>query len=156
MIKAKEYLRRIRLANAKIDADIENIATLEALATKITPTLGGERVQSSGNQQRMEDVVCKIVDKQTKVSAEIDRLVDMQDEARRLIQAYCDHDCITLLTKKYVGVRNPVTERIEYLTWEQIAVDMCMSYKWVSGGLHQRALSQLQVGIDENKICDFS
>lgn len=151
MTRAKDYLKRIKQLDAMIISDIDAIATLEALATRTTPVLSSDRVQSSGSQQRMEDVVCKIVDLKAKISNDLDTLINLKDEARYLIQNYCDHDCIMLLTKRYLGVINPKTQETEYLTWEKIAVDMGYTYKWVSGGLHHRALKQLQVGLDDRK-----
>lgn len=149
-MKAKEYLNKIKLMDARINSDMDHIATLEALATKITPNLGGERVQTSGNQQKMEDMVCKIHELREKVSKEIDEFIDYKEQARQLIHDYCDEQCITLLSKRYLGSYDYHRDITVYMTWEQIAVDMNMSFKWVSCGLHQKALAQIQVGLDKN------
>jgi hypothetical protein len=125
--------------DARINSDIENLAALEAIATKTTPVMGDERVQSSGSQQKMADCVAKIVDLKEQINREIDELVDRKKEARNLL-AFCDADCINLLHKRY----------FMFETWEQIAVEMNFTYKWVSGGLHQRALYQFQKVLDEH------
>ena len=124
--------------DAKINADIEELTSLETLATRTTSVLGGDRVQSSGSQQKMADSVAKIVDLREQINAEIDRFIGYKQEARELISE-CDAECITLISKRY----------FQFKTWESIAVDMNFTYQWVSGGLHQKALAQVQKVLDE-------
>ena len=139
-MKAKNYLKQIKSMDAKINADIEEIASLEALATRTTSVLGGERVQTSGSQQKMADCVTKIVAMREQINAEIDRFIDYKKEARELLSE-CDSECITLISKRY----------FQFKTWEEIAVDMNFTYQWVSGGLHQKALAQVQRALDERE-----
>ena len=127
--------------DAKINADLEELASLETLATRTTSVLGGERVQSSGSQQKMADCVAKIVDMQQQVNEEIDRYIDYKKQARELLPE-CDSECITLISKRY----------FHFKTWEEIAVDMNFTYQWVSGGLHQKALAQVQKALDERMV----
>lgn len=150
-MRAKDYLLQIEAMNARINAGLEELAQLKALAEKTTTTFGGERVQSSSSQQRMADCVVKIHMKKEELEAEIDRFVDFKDEARKLVFASCDPDCVTLLTKRYFGELNTKTEEIEYKTWEQISVEMNRSYKNVCMELHGRALSQFQKGLDKSE-----
>lgn len=138
-MKAINYLKQIKIMDAKINSDIEELATLEALAEKTTSVMGGERVQSSGSQQKMADTVAKIVDMQNQINREIDELIEYKKEARNLL-CEIEADCMTLLHKRY----------FVFKTWEQIAVDMGFTYQWVSGGLHQKALAQMQKVLDEN------
>ena len=137
-MKAINYLKQIKIMDAKINADIEELTSLETLATRTTSVLGGDRVQSSGSQQKMADSVAKIVDLREQINAEIDKFIDYKQEARELISD-CDAECITLISKRY----------FQFKTWESIAVDMNFTYQWVSGGLHQKALAQVQKALDE-------
>ena len=137
-MKAINYLKQIKIMDAKINADIEELTSLETLATRTTSVLGGERVQASGSQQKMADSVAKIVDLREQINAEIDRFIDYKQEARELISD-CEAECITLISKRY----------FQFKTWESIAVDMNFTYQWVSGGLHQKALAQVQKVLDE-------
>ena len=138
-MKAIEYLERIEKMDAMIETKREELERLQTLAEKTTASLGGERVQASGNQQKLEDCVIKIVQAQNEINASIDRFVDYKKEAMELIDRACDADCIRLLYKRYFS----------YMKWEEIAVDMNYTYQWISGGLHQRALSQVQKALDE-------
>ena len=137
-MKAINYLKQIKIMDAKINADIEELTSLETLATRTTSVLGGDRVQSSGSQQKMADSVAKIVDLREQINAEIDRFINYKQEARELISE-CEAECITLISKRY----------FQFKTWESIAVDMNFTYQWVSGGLHQKALAQVQKALDE-------
>lgn len=137
-MKAIEYLSKIKTMDAKINTDIDELAQLEALATKTTSVLGGERVQASGSQQKMADCVAKIVEMKMQIEQEIDAYIEYKKDARNVICA-CDADCLTLVHKRY----------FQFKTWEKIAVEMNFTYQWVSGGLHQRALSQVQRILDE-------
>lgn len=140
-MKAKTYLLKIKSMDAQINADIEALAQLESLATKTTSVLGGERVQSSGSQQKMADCVAKIVELKEKITNDIDAFIDYKRQARHLIFSACDAETLTLINKRYLQGKS----------WEKIAVEMNYTYKWVSGGLHQRALNQVQKALDERK-----
>lgn len=139
-MKAVDYLKQIKIMDAKISSDIDELAQLEALATKTTSVLGGERVQASGSQQKMADCVAKIVEMKIQIEQEIDAYIEFKKEARNVTCA-CDADCLMLVHKRY----------FQFKTWERIAVEMNFTYQWVSGGLHQRALSQVQRVLDERE-----
>lgn len=143
-MKAMQYLKEIKRIDAKIDAKLEELERLNALITKTTVAMGGERVQTSGNPTKMENAVTKAVDLKDEINAEIDRLIDYKAEAIALIDSVCDAECIRLLHSRY----------LQYKTWETMAVEMGYTYQWVSGGLHQRALSQLQKALDERSRND--
>lgn len=139
-MKAIDYLKQIEVMDAKINSNIEELAQLEALATKTTSVLGGERVQASGSQDKMAECVVKIADLQTELNKQIEEYIEFKNQARDVINE-CDADCLTLLKKRYFF----------YKKWEEIAVEMNFTYQWVSGGLHQRALSQVQRVLDERE-----
>lgn len=143
-MKAIDYLEQIKIMDAKIETKMEELERLRTLAEKTTASVGGERVQASGSQTKLEDCVIKIMQAQEEINASIDRFVDYKKEAMKLIDHACDADCIRLLYKRYFS----------YMKWEEIAVDMNYTYQWVSGGLHQRALSQVQKALDERSRND--
>lgn len=138
-MKAIDYLKKIKSVDATIVADMEELATLEAMATKTTSVMGGERVQSSGSQQKMADCVAKIADLKSQIADELEELLELKREAREILCKACDGECITLLHKRY----------FLFETWEQIAVEMNYTYQWVSDGLHKRSLAQFQKILDK-------
>lgn len=138
-MKAQHFLQQIRKKDAMINALIEELAYMESLATKTTSSFG-ERVQASGSQQKMADCVVKIADARNRLNDEIDSFIDFKMEAMRILSG-CDSDCAELLHKRYFHGKR----------WEEIAVEMSFTYQWVSGGLHQKALSQFQKELDQRK-----
>ena len=113
-MKAITYLKQIEMMDAQIESDLLEITRLETLATKTTATLGNERVQSSGSQEKMADCVAMIVDMRNKLNEDIDKFLSLKMEARELIANACEPDCCKLLHKRY----------FHYWTWEKIAVEM--------------------------------
>ena len=83
---------------------------------------------------RMEDVICKIVMLENEINAEIDHLVDLKREIREVISAVKNLECQTLLELRYLCFK----------TWEQIAVQMNYSTKYVFD-LHRTALKMIEV-----------
>lgn len=140
-MRAIDYLNRIKVMDAKIETKTEELERLKTLAEKTTASSGGERVQTSGNQQKLEDCVIKITQLKSEVNAIIEKFVGYKKEAMEIIDNSCDADCLRLLYKRYFS----------YMKWEEIAVDMNYTYQWVSGGLHQRALGQVQKALDERE-----
>ena len=122
----------------KIKVTMEELAQLEALATKTSVAMGDERIQSSGSQQKMADCVVKIADAKNEINKEVEELTRCKNEAMQIL-SNCDAECIAILHKRY----------FQFKTWEQIAAEMGFTYKWVSGGLHQKALAQFQKTMDE-------
>lgn len=141
MMKAKTYLKQIELMDAKINTRLEEVERLNALATKTTSVMGGERVQSSGSQQKMENCILKLAEAKDRYEMEVARFLVYKQNVLQIMDKHCDPDCINLLYSRY----------FQYKPWEQIAVELNYTYKWVSGGLHQRALSQVQKGLDERE-----
>lgn len=140
-MKAINYLKKVEQIDVNISVCLEEVERLQALATKTTSVLGDERVQSSSSKQKMADCVDRIVDLQNEINKDIDRFVDYKQEALKILNENCDPSCLNLLYQRYFN----------YKEWEEIAVAMGCSYKWVSGGLHQRALAQFQKGLDERR-----
>ena len=151
-MRAIDYLREIRKLDEKIIASIDQIDMLKALATRTTTVLSGDRVQTSGSQEKMADCVAEYTDRVNALNAEIDQYCDEREKARNLIFSVCDPECIRLLTMRYLGTFAENGGKAKYHTWEEIAVEMGYTYQWVAGGLHQRALSQVQKELDKQEV----
>lgn len=126
---AKEYLGQAHRLDQRIDAKIAQVASLNELATKCTATLTGMPRSSSPSGSTMADAVCKIIDLQEEINQDIDRLVDLKRDIVEIIKAVNNSEYQILLEKRYLC----------FHTWEQIAVDMHYSGKWILK-LHDRAL----------------
>ena len=136
---AKEYLSQAYRLDQRIDAKIAQVASLNELATKCTSTLTGMPRNPNRGTSTMADAVAKIVDLQAEINRDIDRLVDLKREIVAVIKSVEDTEYQTLLEKRYLC----------FQTWEQIAVDMHYSGKWILK-MHDRALDVVE-GILKSK-----
>ena len=150
--KAKDYLMQVKKLDALINNNIGELEVLQALAEKTTAVLGGERVQTSGSGDSVADTTIKIVMLKQEINEEIDRFVDLRNEARKLINEACDYECARLLTMRYLGIFNDATDKVEFKKWEEIAIELDFTYQHVSDRLHKKALSQIQKALDEVSV----
>ncbi len=111
---AKEYLGQAYRLDQRINSKLEQLASLNELATKCTSTLTGMPRNPNRGTSTMADAVAKIVDLQAEINRDIDRLVDLKREMVRLIKAVDYTEYQTLLELRYLCFK----------TWEQIAVDL--------------------------------
>lgn len=129
---AKKYLQKIKLYDSRINTKLEELQHLKEMVLKVTPTLKGDVVSSSGSQDKLGDAVAKIVDLEDEINKEIDRYVDAKEEVGSILDNLDDPDQLQVLHKRYV----------QYKTWEQIACEMNLSYRWVCV-IHGKALQHL-------------
>ena len=136
-MNAKAYLGQIK----KMDKIIENkMAEAECwrnIAAGVTIS-NDERVQSSGNKQRMETAVCRYIDIQAEIDVCIDRLVAKKQEIIRLLEQLTSPEEYDLLHKIYV----------QQMTFQDVANKYERSYSWVTT-IHGRALANLQRILDK-------
>lgn len=133
---AKEYLSQAFLLDHRIDSKIEQIASLNALATKCTSAITGMPHNPSPSQSTMADAICKIVDLQELLKKDLSALVDLKREIMGVINGIENDEYKTVLEKRYLC----------FLSWEQIAVDMGYEMSWLYR-LHQRALEKVVIPV---------
>ena len=133
---AKEYLSQALLLDHRIDSKIEQIASLNALATKCTSAITGMPHNPSPSQSTMADAIYKIVDLQELLKKDLSALVDLKREIMGVINGIENDEYKTVLEKRYLC----------FLSWEQIAVDMGYEMSWLYR-LHQRALEKVVVPV---------
>ena len=105
----------------------------DALATSITAQMNGERVQSSGSQQKMEDAIIKSVD----IRGQIKKLIDTKKEIVKTIESLplAEYE---ILHKVYIQGKS----------FKVIEIETGNSYSWVTT-IHGRALLAVQRILDE-------
>lgn len=131
---AKEYLSQAYRLDQRINSKIEQVASLNDLATKCTSSLTGMPRNPNRATSTMADAVAKIIDLQAEINRDIDRLVDLKREIVMVIKAIANLEYQTLLEKRYLC----------FFTWEQIAVDMGYDLRYLHK-LHNRALSECKI-----------
>jgi hypothetical protein len=129
-VEAKRYLEEYKKIDAMILNKTIEAEQWEALAQSITANMGGEKVQSSSNQQKMQDYICNKIDIESEIDALIARKQDITDTIALLpIQDY------NILHKVY----------IQSLSFKEIAG--LNDYSSVTTA-HGRALQRLQKILD--------
>lgn len=144
-MKAKEYLEQLRKLDKLIENKLAEKERWQCIATSTTAQLSGERVQSSGNQQKMADAVCRYIELESEINACIDRFVDQRQEIIATIEMLdvAEYD---LLHKIYV----------QYMTLQETAALLDKSYTWVTT-MHGTALKNVQRILDEReKSCEMA
>lgn len=82
----------------------------------------------------MEDVIIKIVDMESEINADIDKLVDLKKEIAGVIHGVSNLEYQTLLELRYLCFK----------TWEQIAVQMGYGIDNIYK-MHHKALREVAV-----------
>ncbi len=133
---AKEYLSQARYLDMRINSKIQQVASLNDLATKATSALTGMPHSPNHATSTMEEAIAKIIDLQSEINNDIDRLVDLKRDISGIIKAVGNTEYQTLLEKRYLC----------FLSWEQIAVDMKYDLRYLHK-LHSRALKECQIPV---------
>lgn len=129
---AKEYLGQARFLDMRINSKIQQVASLNELATKCTTTISDMPKNPNRGDARMADSVIKIIDLQDEINSDINKLVELKREIMGVIKAVPNIEYQTLLEKRYLC----------FITWEQIAVDMNYSMQYTFR-IHERALKEI-------------
>jgi DNA-directed RNA polymerase specialized sigma subunit len=82
----------------------------------------------------MEDIIVKMMDLESEINVDIDRLVDTKRAIKQAVECVPDISQRTLLELRYICGK----------TWEEIAEEMFFGIRWVHR-LHEKALRSVRV-----------
>ena len=136
---AKQYLDQIRNYERRIERINEEIERLEAVATNTSPSLTGMPHNPSPTTSRLEEAVCKILDKEAELRQERARLDEVLKTATLIISSIEQENYRDVLRKRYL-----LSE-----IWEDIAAEMYVSLHYVYK-LHNRALKEFEKYLKED------
>ena len=131
---ARDYLTQAYRLDQRINSKLEQVESLNGLATKVNSTLSGMPKNPNRATSAMADTVTKIITLQAEINNDIDRLVDLKREMIAVIKAVVNTECQTLLELRYLCFK----------TWEQIAVEMDYTVRNVHL-LHKEALKAIVI-----------
>jgi hypothetical protein len=103
------------------------------LALGITANMEGERVQSSGSQQKMADAIVKCIDMEAEIDRLVDKFIDKKKEVVQVIEQVESPIEYDVLHKIY----------IQYMTLQEVADHYGKEYGWATT-THGRALKSVQ------------
>ena len=138
---AKEFLSQARYLDMRINSKVEQIDSLNDLATKCTSTLTGMPHNPSPSTSLMADAVCKIVDLQEDLGRDVQELVELKRRISTLIKSVPNHEQQTLLEKRYLC----------FQTWEKIAVDMSFSMQYAFR-IHDKAMEEIEEFLQSGEL----
>ena len=130
---AKEYLSQARYLDLRINSKIQQVASLNDLATKATSALTGMPRNPNHATSTMEEAIAKIIDLQAEINNDIDTLVDLKRSLSKTIKAVDSPEYQTVLEKRYLC----------FQSWEQIAVEMGYELRWLYR-IHGKALEEVK------------
>ena len=141
-MKAKEYLEQVKKFDIMITNKLKEVGQWKLIAMSSTAHSDGERVNSSGSQQKMADAVCRYVTIQEEIDAAIDRMVDIKMDIIHTIERLpvIEYD---ILHKVYIQSK----------TLYEVAEDYEKTYSWATT-IHGKALEHLQVILNERSCHD--
>lgn len=133
---AKKYLHQVSKLNRLIENKMIELAQWKSMATGTGTFSDGERVQSSGNQQKMAEAVGRYVDIERELDACIDRYIDTKNEVIHTIEQLpaVEYD---VLHKIYIQEK----------TLAEVAIICDRAYSWATT-IHGRALKMVQDILD--------
>ena len=112
----KEYLLGYQRLNQRINRLLLEQQQWRELATRVSPNLSG--MPRGGGGGGTQGAISKIVDLETEINAEIDKLVEKRKEIEGIIRAVEDSTLQTLLEYRYINGKK----------WEEIALMMGYDY----------------------------
>lgn len=145
--RAKDFLGQIKKINVMIENKLAEAEHWKSVAFGVVP--GGvdikingvvqqmDKVQAAGSQQKMADAVCKYVDLEAEINADIDKLVDTRKNIIETIEML-EAEKYDLLHKVYV----------QGFTLDEVAAMYGNSYSWATT-LHGRALKDVEKILEE-------
>lgn len=161
MIRAKDYLRLIRKIDRLIENKMAEKEQWQAVAYgsssgSNTVMINGvphemDRVQSSGNQQRMADAVMRYVDMEAEINEYIDLLVDVKRDVIGVIEQLSANQ-YDVLHKMYIGVvvKEKGRSYTRYMTTKEVAAHYDRSESWAKN-LHSNGVKNVQRILDQRE-----
>lgn len=102
MIGAKEYLQGIAALDARINVLLAEKDTLKDRLRHITPNLSLDKTMGGGGtQDKAAAIIAKMIDLESEINGEIDRLVDTKREALALLDRMDNPTYMTVLHRRY-------------------------------------------------------
>lgn len=131
----KEYLLGYQRINHHINSLLLEQQRLRDLVVGVSPNLSG--MPRGGGGGGTQGAIAKIVDLETEINLEIDRLIEKRREIEGVIRTVQDESLRVVLEYRYINGKK----------WEEIALMLGYDWRWILR-LHGRALD----GVDEKAI----
>jgi hypothetical protein len=137
--EAQAFLKKLRKIDCLIKNKIIEQKQWKDIAFGITAQIGGERVQGSGNYQKMADAVGRYTDIEAEINEYIDKLVDARKDVIYVIEQLTaiEYDVLHMLYVQYMNI-------------DEVAEVFDKSSSWVAT-VRGSALKNVQRILDDRK-----
>ncbi|MDR1754573.1 MAG: DUF1492 domain-containing protein [Eubacterium sp.] len=131
-MNAKEFFQQAFRLNELIETNRLELKRLRALSQSVsTPSLTGDRIGAGNPDDRVGNIVAKIVDLESEINDEISGFIELEREIRGYICAVSNVNYRLILQKRYINFQK----------WEEISDEMNYSLRRVLQ-LHGKALGE--------------
>lgn len=130
---AKEYLEQARFLDLRINAKLEEVDRLNALATKVTSVYSDIPGSPNKDTAKMAKTIEKIVDLENEINQDICALVTLKRDISDIIKQVQNQEYQYILEQRYLNFK----------TWEQIAAKMAFYIRRVYQ-IHGEALLEIE------------
>lgn len=115
-METKQYLNQISRLERQIQNKLSEIYQLKTMACSVTVSNDGERVQTSGDKDRLGSTVAKIVDLEKETDNVVGCFVDKRKRIIEQIDGMENEDYYHVLSMRYVG-RNTFEDIAKATNW---------------------------------------
>ncbi len=138
MMTAKEYLSQAWRVDRMVNAKLKQVRALRTQAELAVSIVSGMPVGGTRNTHRMEDIIVKLLDLESEINADIDKLVALKRDIVTVIRQVPNDDYRELLELRYLA----------FLPWGEVADDMRYNKDYIFA-LHRKALSAVNIPSEE-------
>ena len=129
---SKEYLLQARFLDASIRTKVEQIESLNDLATSCTAVISDMPRNPNQGGSKMAAAVMKMIALQEEIKNDMIALVNLKREIMDVIKSVSSLELRTILEKRYLS----------FISWERIAVELGYSIQHTYR-LHDMALKEV-------------
>ena len=139
--EAQAFLKRYEMDFVKMECKLAERQQWHDLSLSITAQMGTERVQSSGEKDKMASAKTKCIEVESEIDAQVDRLRDSHKEITSVLDLMDNPTEYKLLHQRY----------IQFKQLKVIADNFNANYEWATT-THGRALKSLQAILDQKNM----
>ena len=131
-MNTKEYLSQAYRINLRIKSKLAQAESLRDISTKASTILSGMPSRTSRRVTRMEDVIIRLVDIESEIAADLEKLLDARQSIVEIIDRVSSPTHKTLLELRYLCFKD----------WFDIATEMNYGRQYIFT-LHKQALKKV-------------
>lgn len=134
IVNAKQFLKQAYKLNEVIESDKEELETLRSLSESISGDMTQERVQTSASNDKLVNIISRIVDLENEIHDEIAQLIELKKQIRDVINQLEDVNEKLVLKYRY----------LMFFRWEDIYDKLNYSARQTHR-IHDSALEKVEL-----------